>query len=476
MTILSCLFLAVTASAGFQSGDRVVFCGDSITCLGYHNAFGFRHQLTNALAHVTPTKNIRCVNLGFCGNGVKNNWLDIERNSRTRTVQADIHSRAYPEESVNEAFSNQVDVLVLCLGMNDILCPYFTDIPESFDDWRMSYAELVRNLKVRVHPRVLILGTVPPLTNDPTGPKNVYSSRMDVEIRKIAADAGALVADYKAALFRSIERIRRLSPDYQDTPDFVHPRELGNIAMAAELCHALGETQVADFLTAHYEERLAEIVKPTAKSISYRVFPLALEDVDNRERSYRIEWTRLADGSRGSTLAKTVPDQEINVVMVEGEAIRIPAPWRVSAPFTGEKKASDIINWRLTNGTYDYLGGVDSGSVDYMQAWFGETKDSFYACRRIYSGRDRHLPYEFRTQAFSNTLAFQVELNGLLVSTNSLPRGETATDGGVLKLKKGWNSLVIRCDHNQWQRQFSIFFKPLAEDSLADIRYDWTSL
>ena len=458
-----------------QSGDRVVFCGDSITCLGYHNAFGFRHQITNALAHVTPAKNVRCVNLGFCGNGVKNNWLGIERDSRTRTVQADAHSRAYPEESVNAVFSNRVDVLVLCLGMNDILCPYFVDTPESFADWRKSYAELVRNLKARVRPRVTVLGTVPPLTNDPQGPKNVFSSRMDDEIRRIAADEGALVVDYKAALFRALGRIRRISPDYQDAPDFVHPRELGNIAMAAELCRTLGETAAADFLEAHFKARLAELVKPADKSISYRIFPLGLEDPDARERSYRIEWTRLADGRSGSTVVKTVPDRAVNAVTVEGERIDLPAPWRVSAPFTGEKSPSEIAQWRLTSGTFDYLGGVDSDSVDYMQAWFGETADSFYACRGVYSERDRDLPYEFRTAAFSNTYDFRVELNGALVSTNALLRGKTVAPGGVLRLKKGWNDLVIRCGHRQWQRQFAFRLLPTADDDLSDIRYSWST-
>jgi len=39
-------------------------------------------------------------------------------------------------------------------------------------------------------------------------------------------------------------------------------------------------------------------------------------------------------------------------------------------------------------------------------------------------------------------------------------------------LKQGWNCLLVRNDHLQWQRQFACALRPVtASDTLDDLRY-----
>ena len=467
-------FPALAATTGIQSGDTVVFCGDSITCLANCNAYGYRHQLTNALAQVRGWTDVKAVNLGFCGNGVAN-WINIEKSSRTSLVQANDHSRAYKEESVGGTFSNKVDVIVVSLGMNDVLCPFLGDGEADAARWIEDYRTLLRNLRARVHPRILAVTTIPPLTNDSEGAKNRVEARLGDGIRRIAAEEGAVLVDYHAALMCALAAIRRRSTTYQDTPDFVHPRELGNIAMAAELTRALGDADLSAYLQKRFEARLAALVPVEKGGVAYRVFPRALEDVAAKERAYDVAWTDVATGAQGRETVKLVPEKAVNVVKVHGADVRIPAPWRVSGPMKKGARLADVTAWKIYAPTCDYVGHDDPQSVDYMQAWFGTPDDTFFAVRRIWSAKARSLPFRFKTSAFSNTYEFTVWLNGQEIWQTKLPRGKQRTaDSSVLELKAGWNDLVIRNDHASWQRQFAVEYLPQAGDDLADLRYDAT--
>lgn len=464
----------LSATAGLQSGDTVVFCGDSITCLANCNAYGYRHQLTNALAQVRGWRNVKAVNLGFCGNGVEN-WINIEKTSRTCRVQANDHSRAYPGESVSETFSNRVDVAVVSLGMNDVLCPFLGDGEADAARWIANYRTLVRNLRARLRPRILAVTTIPPLTNDPESAKNRVEARLGDGIRRLAAEEGVVLVDYHAALMRALGAIRRRSTTYQDTPDFVHPRELGNIAMAAELTRALGDADLAGYLEKRFAARLAALVPAEKGGVAYRVFPRALEDVNAKERVYDVAWTEVATGAAGRETVRLVPEKAVNLVKVHGADVRIPAPWRVSGPMKKGATLAEVKTWKMLAPTCDYVGHDDPQSVDYMQAWFGTSDDTFFAVRRIWSEKPRSLPFRFKTAAFSNTYAFTVWLNGSEIWRTTLPRGTQRTaDSSVLELKAGWNELVIRNDHASWQRQFAVEYLPKEGDTLADLRYDAT--
>ena len=42
---------------------------------------------------------------------------------------------------------------------------------------------------------------------------------------------------------------------------------------------------------------------------------------------------------------------------------------------------------------------------------------------------------------------------------------------GKASLKQGWNCLLVRNDHLQWQRQFACALLPVEGDNLDDLRY-----
>ena len=42
---------------------------------------------------------------------------------------------------------------------------------------------------------------------------------------------------------------------------------------------------------------------------------------------------------------------------------------------------------------------------------------------------------------------------------------------GQASLRQGWNCLLVRNDHLQWQRQFACALLPVEGDTLDDLRY-----
>ncbi len=491
-----------------KPGDTVVLCGDSITCNSRSHKWGYVHQITNALAQVSPNANYTFKPLGFCGNTVES-WISIEANSRRTTVMSNNHSAQWPGLNVGDALTNRVDALVVSLGMNDVLCPFVRDTDESMAKWKANYRTLINHLRERAKPRIVLISTVPPLTNDPDSAKNRVLARMDAMVRELAREENVLVVDYQGALAGALAKIRARSPDYQDTPDFVHPRELGNLAMGAELCRSLGEKAAADFLDARFAERLNAMVPATPAQVSWRLFAKSLNTPNADQLSYEIEWFRIGDdtgalavelpdgwkadarsvtGRNGKITVTGSPKSASNVVKIGSAAIAIPAPWRVSAPFDfpaiwhGQTyltnapcpvAVSAVGEWRLTSGSHDYLGALNPWSIDYMQSWFGMQKDSFYAMRKIWSDKDREVRATFRNATFSGTFGFHVFLDGAEVAVSGLKRGKNEAPPLSLKLKQGWNELIIRCDHSEWQRQFSFELQPAEGDTLNALRFDW---
>ena len=55
--------------------------------------------------------------------------------------------------------------------------------------------------------------------------------------------------------------------------------------------------------------------------------------------------------------------------------------------------------------------------------------------------------------------------------TADLNRGGKNKEVGQAALKKGWNCLLVRNDHLQWQRQFACALLPVEGDTLDDLRY-----
>jgi len=501
-----------------RDGDHLVFCGDSITCHSWTRTNGCHHLVTNALAHA-GRKGVTVTGLGFCGNTVAS-WTDRERRTRGQQAQTEFsnrHGDLFPPQDVKKTLDGKADVVAILLGMNDILMPAIGDTEQARADWADGYARLASNLWTRTGARELVLGTFTPLTADPDGPKNRARQDMNRRIRTIAAAMGARVWEAGEAAEATIRETRRCDPAFREASDFVHPGDFGHLAMAAAFCRAVGETEAAADLDARRKDLMARRF-PLKPTVSYRLHPRSLETPAASELDYDLVWNvrdmkdprvtfdvpegwtcvpSSACGAEGAVRVRARPDRWRNVVRIRAqdgrsdvtaevpfatpwcvsEGFDFPAAWQGMAwrtnavpPVTAEQA-----RWsRLLAGTWDYLGRCGSASVDLYQALFGDRLDSVYVRRRIVSEKARKVGFVIGTEAFSSTLGFVVTLNGTEVWRGDLPRGKNRlAPAAKLPLRAGANELVIRVDHNQWQRQFSFDFAPDAGDDLADLRFDW---
>ena len=68
-------------------------------------------------------------------------------------------------------------------------------------------------------------------------------------------------------------------------------------------------------------------------------------------------------------------------------------------------------------------------------------------------------------------MVLSVWVNGKLVMKNDLNRSGKNKVVGKAELKQGWNCLLVRNDHLQWQRQFACALLPVKGDKLDDLKY-----
>ena len=129
-------------------------------------------------------------------------------------------------------------------------------------------------------------------------------------------------------------------------------------------------------------------------------------------------------------------------------------------------------SWRLVTPTLDYTGLDDPDSLDTYAYSFGSNHDTWYAARWIDSPKKRTVRLQASHKTFSDTLGMRVWLNGKPVLVDTLDRrGKNRTRETLVELEKGTNLLFIRCDHHDWQRQFSVSLMPTEGDDLGDLTY-----
>lgn len=516
------LAFAARGASLLKEGDTILLVGDSITEQAYRfKRDGFYHQLTNAAAATVPQRRLTFIPLGYSGIQMAG-WAAMERDSRARARWTNYRD---PGWNLQEVFAGKVDVVAIFLGMNDILQPSLRDDERDFAAWQETARTFVRNLRARCRPRLFVFCTITPLTADPDSPKNVVRGKLNARLRALAAEEGGVVADYGAAIEDLIAAGRRVRPDLQMVPDFVHPRGEGHTAMALALARALGEEPMAAFLARRLEgerARLAASVKGPA--LSHRLRMLRTARPDDDDLVYELRWTwrdddapravarvpqvslRLPEGwtaapgdvcgTEGTFHLRGRPDRVSTAVTLVAscggraveQAVAVPAPWRVSAPFdfpaawrgqTWLTNAAppvafaDAGGWRLATATMDYTGYGNPDALDPFQTFFGFRNDSFYAVRWVRSEKARRVKAQFAHRTFSATLGLTLAVNGADVFAGDMNRtGKNALEAEI-DLRAGWNELRIRCDHANWQRQFSCSLAPCAGDDLSDLRYGW---
>jgi lysophospholipase L1-like esterase len=503
-------------------GGTIAIAGDSIT---YHSValpFGYYHQLTNAFAKVCPNKKINVAPLGFSGYQV-GTWINVEK--KTRDGKPYLTHVKNPVWDVTEVLSNKVDVVAIFLGMNDILQPSVRDNDTSLDKWATDLRVLIKALRERTQAKKFILCTTTPLTGDHESPKNLVRNRMAQRLRQIASEDGHIVAEFGDAVMKAIDDCRKISSSYQPVPDFVHPQELGHLAMASELCRALGEKKSADFISKKYDACLARVKAKSTNPISWRLNPITrIMKTDSNECAYRINWywhdtdkykafepgvkmdaivpkgwkvvDKAAKGLSGFFIVSGCPEKSVNEIKLVAtfrrinvsDVVPIATPWIVSkswdyqgvwhgqnwktnAPSDKLEKEVLMDKYFLVTPTHDYTGYIAAGSLDPWQVFFGGALDSFWAIRRVKSSKERKVKAIFSHQTFSATLGLTVFVNGEKVYVDTMNRSGKNKIETTLNLKAGLNEIRIRVDHANWQRQFRMELEGLEGDTLEDLRY-----
>ncbi len=173
--------LLLTATPCVFGAERVLVVGDSITGHSMNLAYGFTHEIRNALAEAGS--DMEFVPLGGSGQTIFS-WRGIVANSyanRQRLDIADIY--------VKDEFDKGADVLIVHLGMNDALRPSIKSDEEGYAKWREEYKALVSDLRKRV-PSVSRIILTPPtlLTENPFAFKNLFMDRLGTIIEEVAKE------------------------------------------------------------------------------------------------------------------------------------------------------------------------------------------------------------------------------------------------------------------------------------------------
>lgn len=531
-TITISLVLGASQGASatlLRPADRILFAGDSITGQSMNLADGYRNQMAWAIKQVHPAASNVLLSLGGSGQGV-GSWMSVATRTNASPSCLDV-----PGIDVRTTLDAGADVLVIMLGMNDLLAPHIADTPEGIREWRHQYIDLIRALRTRTHPRLVGLGTITLLTEDPQSPKNMARAKLNQQIAEIAAAEGCLVFRTGEETEGLLHRGRMLKPDFHVANDFVHPGAAGHAAIAMAMLQGLGETDAAQLLDARC---LSALVPASAyPTLSYDLVS-ASRGNDTQTQTYTIAYAwnagptsnrsprvtlALPDTWRldrqvqaGTTGVFTVtgnPDKITNTVvltatsgeMVRTQTIAIPTPWRVSAgipnpaawprrpSFTfdptnsirdsdlplirGEAFSASITNresvypWTIYTPSVNYTGGSNPGSIDAFAVAFCNVFDCLYATRWVHSDKARNVDLRLSTSVFAGTIGLNVWVNGQSCYANTITSEPAKTATASAILCAGWNRILIKCDHVQWQWQFACALSGRGSDDLAELRY-----
>lgn len=523
-----CLSLPpASAESLVRDGDRIILVGDSITGQSHGDA-GYAGFLREGFELARPGSKVTVIPLGGSGHNMWS-WQNIERDSREKNFPLDI-----AEFDVKKTLDGGAEVVVVMLGMNDVLRPYMDDSPETVEKWGIGYRDLVKSLKERVKPRVMALATPTLCTEDESSPKNQVLDELSVVIEKIAKEEDCVFLPVRAGFKEMLHEGRTYHPEFHVTNDFVHPNHAGHLAIATAMLKGLGEDAAASAVSNKHAPGIFAAAAGKLPALSYELEWLPgkgdeqtfkirywLTTAIPREKDFQAKvslkapegWTvsTPTGGAEGEFTVNGPLDRLRNIfTLLTNDAggvqteFAIPAPWLLGIgnggrkgwvdreglkydsaegvfpedaslvrgigfdkPLTGADFAKPI-EWNPYVASVNYTGGNDPGSVDFAAVgWFG-VFDVAYGVRWINSPSERTVPVEIGANTFAGDRAVAIWINGKNVWASMENSGKTE-----ITLHKGWNPLVFKSNHLewQWQWQFQIRLLPTAEDDLSDLRF-----
>lgn len=531
--ILSALATAGFAESLLKPNDRVIFVGDSITAQSVGGMQGYYHQFTNELQKAYPDSRSEVIGLGFSGNTLFD-WTDnLEVKSRTQSVPANtggfdvqtafakhgdivfillgmndiLRPTMRDDEAVLQTWKAKCRELVGAIRTRVtpreiVLCeitPLTEDPLSPKNRVRDRLTQLARELAKEENCRVAATGAsvfdavarcrkvkqdyhVVPDTVHPQQPLGhaaiargmvaalqddkliaAFDARIAAEIAKLAPAKPTVTTWFKphpGAPAECAEQTYRIEGFWNDGKEAVTPRvptfslelpEGWNVAEAP-----VTGTEAA-FTVRGVPERLQTAVTVVAK---------AGDEVLRTTVQIPAPWRVVCGpdnggawaGSRGYAPTNSVPFMEADLV----------AGKHFLEPFTDGKKS---YGWQVNTPCVDYTAGDDPNSVVPYSLCFGSENDVLYAVRWVYSAKERPVQLQLSHRTFSATHGFVVWVNGAQVMVADLNRSGKNKELGKASLKQGWNCLLVRNDHLQWQRQFACALLPVEGDNLDDLRY-----
>lgn len=426
--------LAETGSphaATIASHDRIIFIGDSITGQGQNSPDGYIHLIAQSLKETLPDGAPTLIALGGSGQGV-DGWTNVENSSRQKPICLDVK-----DVDVKATLDTGADVLVVMLGMNDVLSPFVDPEPSSLDQWAQRYRTLIQALKQRAHPRISALATITPCTEDPRSPRNRVIAEMNQRITKLAKSLDCCLLPTSESVLELLAKGRKINLAFHVTADYVHPNDAGHLAIAAAMLRGLDQQAAADRVTARVPELIAS--HPT----------------DNTVTSTPPSWlvgTGLVQRWNGASFDPMANRTAVDEAVERGDDFTKPM----------EVAKGKTLSWSKYVPSVDYVGGPASGSIDFTAVTFGRIYDCGYAARWIHSSRARACHLQLSTQTFAGETYLAVWLNSKKVYQGKLTGEPDRKVIVPIEARVGWNSLVVKSNHLQWQWQVAADLLPKA--------------
>lgn len=533
--IIGCVLLAAAARAAdslLQPDDRIVFVGDSITAQGVGNPNGYYHLFTNALHAAHPAARHEAVGLGFSGHTVYS-WVDsIEPDSRTRRVPAntggfEVQAAFARPAGVVVILLGMNDILCPTVRDND------ASLLAWKEKYRALVRAIRARVTPRVTVLCEITPlTEDP--RSPKNRVRDRMTRMTADLAAeescVTAATGAALFDVIGRCRRARQDYHVIPDTVHPQQPLGHlaiaramAAALRDDALTAALDAAL-DARIAALTPA--EPGVTVWFKPQPGCAANGEEQQYTLDCHWRpgsppaaaEARFALElpkgWRAECASQRGDAATFTLwgaPARLQTPVTVTADAggktyrqtLQIPAPWRVmcgpdnggawgagrgyrpadsvpvmeaaliagtldAQPFTHGGHAT---TWQINTSCVDYTAGDDPNTVAPYSLTFGSDNDVLYAVRWVHSAKARPVRIQLSHRTFSATLGFVVWLNGEQVMTGDLNRSGKNRAAAPAALRAGWNRLLVRNDHLQWQRQFACALLPADGDTLDDLRY-----
>ncbi|MDD3585775.1 MAG: GDSL-type esterase/lipase family protein [Thermoguttaceae bacterium] len=483
-----CLLFVSSASA-----ERVVIVGDSITGHSMNLPFGYVHEMRRALKDAGVT-DIEIAPLGWSGSTVQS-WIPVVEQSRTVRRKFDI-----PNIFCKDEFDKGADTLIVFLGMNDATKPTVQLTDASLTQWKKDYQKLLDLLKVRVPWRKLILCPPTMLTEDPWSNRNELMDKMSLALIEVAKANHATICDIRGEYKKHFINARMTKSDFFMTKDCVHPQREGHALMAWSLLKSIGQEKVA---ATYYIANVPEFVR----DFTIPGMCLFVSHGNEGEQVTVRGFLRGADVKSVSVVAPegfvcnriTAGPAESFTILLSGHmksacaelevkagnmsrVVRLNAPFYVASPLEGNAITSpQTFNWDAENTqldrdvlagkdplqtridgkpvrwltcypTQDVTGRMSADSVDFASLSDMTCFDKGYVVRRVYSQKAQPATLRVAPDGFSTTDYARVWLNGKQVCQEGVsPRLKVHDLTVQVELQQGWNTLVARVNHTEWQ-------------------------